>query len=198
MKTTRRKVLKVLGTAAVGLTLAPLIGCERTLDEIAGIITSNSQNEANAVNLIRRFCDANLYGTAHTSGHILFKPQRGFDPAWDFISVVDNYKIISSKPIDNLVQIYVEFDYVGVHKGDYFYFHNYGNNNRKITTKYIVKDGIMTNGRTSFTQTDIYKLHLEKLLNSAKNCANCPDISEIMKSHYIQTSERYTQILANL
>ncbi|MEW6196096.1 MAG: hypothetical protein AB1521_13180 [Bacteroidota bacterium] len=197
MKTSRRKVLKLLGLSAAGLTLTPLIGCEKAVDELVNPDVTE-QNESDAINLVRQFCESNIKGNVSTNRIGLSKTSSNFEPAWDFMAVVNDYRILSSKTTGNIVKVYVEYDYVGVHKGNNFYFHKTKGNNRKITAKYVVENGILKNGRTPFTQTELYKNHLRLLLNSSQdNIVRCGN-NEFKRNHFIRVEEKYKNILSML
>jgi len=196
MKITRRKVLKSLCLSTAAIALNPLIGGCGKIDEGLANNPIDTQKELDARNLVKKFCEDNISGNFYTNKRYLNKINNsGFSPAYDFAAVVNKFKIVSSKIIGNTVKIWVEFDYLGVHKANDFYFYNSNNNSNKITAKYLVTNGVMKNGVRPFLQKELYKNHLrESLVRSVNLIANSN--SENMKIHYIRQSERYNNILA--
>lgn len=195
MKLSRRKIIKLFGLSTAAIAFSPFVGCEKALDEVISS-ANNSQTEEDAFNLVRQFCDSNLIG--NTNKATLNKINGIFESAQDFVPIANNYKILSSKSESNYVKVYVEYDYVGVHKGNDFYFMTSKNNNSKIIAKYIVKNGVIVNGNAPFLQTDIYKDYIRRSLTLNKDSILRYNNNAFMKEHFVQKEVKYNHILSLL
>ena len=195
MKITRRKVLKTLCLSTAAIALNPLIGGCGKIDEGLTNNPIDTQKELDARNLVKEFCEDNISGNFYTNKRCLNKSNNsGFSPAYDFAAVVNNYKIVNSKIIGNTVKVWVEFEYIGVHKANEFYFYNPKKNSNTITAKYSVMNGVMKNGVRPFYQKEFYKDYLKETLMRSTNLIVHSN-SQNEKNHYIRQTERYNNIL---
>lgn len=193
MKLSRRKILKLLGLSNAALLFAPCIGCEKYLE---GFINCHVdlKKEDEAYNLVKQFCEANFKD--HNYLRSLLKLGEDFEPARDFIAVANHYRILSMQIVGNKVIVNVQYEYVGVLKGNDFYF-NRDITDNKIIAKYIVYNGTIINSAV-FVQTDLFKDFLRQSIIFNNESIVRYTGNSFMKNEFIRRNSKFISYLLRL
>jgi hypothetical protein len=192
MKVTRRKILKILGLTISSMALYPIAGCSN--DENGVVSLLSLEDSSNAKKIIEDFCQMNFYGNIPISNNL--KKSDFSLPSHRIMPVIKDYKIVNTKNLSDKTYVYVDYNYVGVHKGNDFYFAS--SNNSVLHARYVVKNNQIQNSNSRFISINNYKNFLADSLNITDQILSKEITNTYKHEHFILKRQKYESLINKL